>query len=415
MGAFASSFEKAFIPAAKSSSDATLELLKEKIKKDAESAQEKLKVASQRQANATAAEMFFGPENAKKIIGVLPEINSIEGQKTIGESLKTMFDVQQKNLELEERIRQTELQRNQLLETSMFNEGYQPASQRDIGKAIVESGMLANKSGKPSTGLTTVGGKAFVPIQGMQQGIGAFVIDNEGNAVPVLNPQGGTSFGKGTKMFKQSLTPEEIKEREISKKETALQYNPQIASAEAQAKGEKEIQVKGLESAINVASGIRSWGVSMEQFEKAFPSDNKLPLEQRIGAVIEGNLTKAGLKDNAQMVAAQKSLTMGARRALKAWGDKGALSDKDVKSAEKTLDQSGLTLKEKMQVFKSTAETALSSLADEDIEYLFKKQPYMKSMIDGLGIRYGEELRRSIEKTSKTSSNLNINNIFEGL
>lgn len=39
MGAFASSFEKAFVPAAKSSSDATLEMLKEKIKQNEESRQ----------------------------------------------------------------------------------------------------------------------------------------------------------------------------------------------------------------------------------------------------------------------------------------------------------------------------------------------------------------------------------------
>lgn len=92
MAGFASSFEKAFVPAAKSSSDASLELLKEKIKADQAKAEEKYKATTLRNSNIAIATEFGDQDIAKKIINVSEAVgDSSEGQKNVNEFAKFML------------------------------------------------------------------------------------------------------------------------------------------------------------------------------------------------------------------------------------------------------------------------------------------------------------------------------------
>lgn len=49
-----------------------------------------------------------------------------------------------------------------------------------------------------------------------------------------------------------------------------------------------------------------------------------------------------------------------------------------------------------MSVFKSVGEQAVASMDDETLEYLFKKQPYTKDMLDAFGISYGDKMRDEV-------------------
>ena len=161
MAGFASSFEKAFVPAAKSSSDASLELLKEKIKNDATKAAEKAKVASGKVALSATSDMLFGPNN--KFASVIDNLQTPESQEVFSEGLTAFSKLQAENAKLKAETEQKILGRTQDIQIAALRKGFQPATQDDVSRAIVESNMMANKSGK--TNIVQLGGQPFVPMQ----------------------------------------------------------------------------------------------------------------------------------------------------------------------------------------------------------------------------------------------------------
>lgn len=92
MANFGSSFAESFESSYKTSSDASLELLKEKIKADQAKAEEKYKATTLRNSNIAIATEFGDQDIAKKIINVSEAVgDSSEGQKNVNEFAKFML------------------------------------------------------------------------------------------------------------------------------------------------------------------------------------------------------------------------------------------------------------------------------------------------------------------------------------
>lgn len=319
---FNNSFDKSFQTGMVTGSNAALEAIKEKIKKEADSAEKKSKLA-----------------NVK--VAAITDLEGLSQMKDVPQQIKDYAASQVKVI-------------NALTDADTATEAYK--STKDF-----LSKTLAEKT-KPNKQVFQVG------QSGLKQ-----VGEVPGNA----------------EVFKETLTPEE--------------YSDRVQQA-TKLKEQEQLQAKLNETAVGVSSGIRSWATGLIQFERAFPSDGKTPLKQRIGGLVEGNLAKAGLVDNAQLVGAQKAVVSSARAAVRAWGDKGALSTPDVQNAIQVLDQSGLTFKEKMAAYKASAERAMSALDDATIENLFKREPYTKDLLDSFDIKYGESLRQDITQAISRSS-----------
>lgn len=196
-----------------------------------------------------------------------------------------------------------------------------------------------------------------------------------------------------------AITGEKVEDASVISGNAAVfkeTLTPEAMAARTGATKAEETQARFNEEARKVAGGLRTLAVGFKQFEEAFPSDGKTPLQQRIGGVIEGNLAKAGFRDNAEMVGAQAAVIANARKTVKSWGDSGALAIGDVKDAEIVLNQADKTFAEKMAVFKAVGEQAIASMDDETLDQLFKKQPYTKDMLDAFGISYGEDMRNKL-------------------
>lgn len=83
---FAESFEKAYIPASASSSQATLEAIREKIKQDQAKADEKYKATTIRNSNIAIATQFGDQDISQKIIKISEGLgDNSEGQKIVSE------------------------------------------------------------------------------------------------------------------------------------------------------------------------------------------------------------------------------------------------------------------------------------------------------------------------------------------
>lgn len=123
MAGFASSFEKAFVPAAKSSSDATLELLKEKIKSDAEKQALVTKSLAIDVAGVDAVERLRAsgatPEEIDLAAGSLEAISSMKDvpmkEKMFLNSSKTFESLQKEKIKSAMREKQFGSQMDQMI------------------------------------------------------------------------------------------------------------------------------------------------------------------------------------------------------------------------------------------------------------------------------------------------------------
>jgi len=346
MGSFANSFSDSFKTGAAIGSNAALETMKEKIKLDQQKAEDKLKATTFMHSTISIASKLPDQEMAKKIIGIAEEAGTgnPDVQKNINELVMKQLAPKDPYLQAQ---RESSTALNQAT-TAMLNYSQQQAG---INKPTqpVEQSIISQVGSEPSTQ----------------------------KQEPIVTKLGV----RGTEI----VLPEGTQKVEEMKA---------FAGAEGKYKQEK------IQTGEKVFAGIRNWGKTMQQFESAFPTGNKTPLKQRVDAVISGTAVKLGLMDQPQLLAAQKSLEVGARQALKEWGDKGALSNRDVDAAVRVLDLSSLTLAEKMAVVRGTAEKSMASLDDDTLNATFERQPYMKEFIDSLGIKYGQATRDQILQTS---------------
>jgi hypothetical protein len=378
---FGKSFDEAFKPAYVAGSAAALEAVKEKIKQNdaqrkSDTIADTLSGGIIQKANAEKRDLT---EEEKQAINGITKLKSAKLEPS---EFSTLLKLSNPTLFADETLvaqRESSTQLNQVV------------------KAIAE--FSARNAGIPLTG----GQPQPQPTTPQAQTPSITSVGNSFGEQPTASaPASAPSEILVTKLPTGRMGGEFVNMESMKKVEEAQAF----ASAEGKYKQEK------VQAGEKVFAGIRSWGKTMDEFEKAFPSTDKTPLKARVSAVITGNAVKLGLMNEPQLLAAQKSLETGARQALKDWGDKGALSNNDVSAAVRVLDLSNLTLAEKMAVVRGTSEKALNNLDDETLNATFERQPYMKDFVDSLGIRYGQEVRDSIVQTAKGSKKVNLKDLF---
>lgn len=142
---------------------------------------------------------------------------------------------------------------------------------------------------------------------------------------------------------------------------------------------------KSVEQAEKLGKAVKRLTVITKQFNDAFPSNDKTPLDQRIGAIIDGTAAKLGVKENSKLLALERNVSLQAINIVRLLGEVGNISGPERQSAINSVSLAGLTVKERAENLRQFAEFVFAGADQEALEKVLE-DPDMKSIMKGFGI-----------------------------
>lgn len=175
----------------------------------------------------------------------------------------------------------------------------------------------------------------------------------------------------GSKVYKGVLSPEQMKERAV-------------------ATGSAEAIKKNIEMSDKLAGAVKKLSVLNKQYNEAFPSGDRTPLEQRVLGGASSWAAQKGLVDNPKLVALKKNARPIAINLIRLFGEVGNLSESEQKGALDVASQEGLTEAERFEQVRQFADYALAGASPEAIKAL-KGRKDIQGILDSFNITLGEE------------------------
>lgn len=191
----------------------------------------------------------------------------------------------------------------------------------------------------------------------------------------------------GSKVYKGVLSPEQMKERAV-------------------ATGEAESIKSNIQMGDKLAGAVKKLSVLNRQYNKALPTGDRTPLEQRLLGGAESWAAKKGLVDNPELVALKKNSRPIAINLIRLFGEVGNLSESEQQGALDVVSQEGLTEKERYAQVRQFAEYSLAG-ASEDTLKVLKKRKDIRGVLDAFGI--------DLSDGSESEKSVSTNNLFEGI
>lgn len=181
--------------------------------------------------------------------------------------------------------------------------------------------------------------------------------------------------------------------------------NPEQIKERATAEGEGKAIVKDIETTSKLGGAVKRLAILNQQFNKALPSGDKTPLEQRISGNYQKFAAKAGLTDNKELVALQRNIRPMAITMIRAFGEVGNLSESEQQGAIDTVNQADLTDKERIESTRQFIQFALAGARPESIK-LLRDRKDISGILDSFGVDLGSNEEENFNpKTHKKQVN----------
>lgn len=327
---FAQSFEKAFVPAAKSSSDATLELLKEKIKKDAEKKALTDKSLAIDAAGISAVERLkasgASPEEVEMATGSLEALSSMPDvdmkEKMFLNTSKTFESLQKMKIQSAIREKQFASQMEQMFAKVQELSGGQTTPQTSIQPTEQPSGTI-QASPKPSPVETTL-------------------------SISSTGPKASFKIKDPVEMAKEQY---EIRKLEREERESNPQFKQQLALKGIENELTKKALVDSFDAAQKANSAIDAFNSLKTSFQEGFDPKSIAQLsgakdldDATLDAIFSqkkdalGKIVNAKLGKNPQAASFMKNVDAFSTLISRGgFDEKGTLTDKDRKVVVKAF------------------------------------------------------------------------------
>jgi hypothetical protein len=382
MSGFASSFEKSFVPAAKSSSDATLELLKEKIKLDAE---KKLKDQKSSALDVTG-------------------LQAIEQLKQSGAS-QDIIDMATTSLETGSAIKDADvkekyfLNQQKMFSTIITNAEKQKAKSTAIDASnanvmdMLKQIGLGVQDAQPQSDL----GSQISSVGGTQPTVSPFdmsiTVSESGRLKPTIQPR----------------TADEILQKQLSITKLQQQTSPEF---QASAASKKELEKEYVKTSGNIESAFTGLNDSFTQLNKALPNSNldKYPnvVSKLFGSVAELG-TKTGFTSNKDLAPAIARLKGNAYKLARALDPSGRISDKDLEASVGQIFNVKQSASERKNNLTNLMFDVASTMRPEQRERLAQEKPELAEGFKSIGLDFvtlNREDTMSSGDTKKSFSSL---------
>ncbi len=174
-----------------------------------------------------------------------------------------------------------------------------------------------------------------------------------------------------SEVFKGVMSPEQVQQRAVQK-------------------GRANAVIKDIEMTAKLTGAVKKLAILNKQYQKALPSGDRTPLEQRIVGGLSSWAAEKGLIDNPELVALRRNIRPIAINVIRLFGEVGNLSESEQQGAIDVVDQADITDEERIASTRQFIEYALAGASEEGINFISERED-IGGVLDAFGVNLDQE------------------------